>query len=60
MSKVKKGYLDKLKTAAIVTLLLVTYQQLSQNQTDNFVDSSSNRFEVVKTNVFSGKLLISR
>ncbi|MDJ0726598.1 MAG: hypothetical protein QNJ38_15935 [Prochloraceae cyanobacterium] len=60
MSKVKKGYLDKLKTAAIVTLLLVTYQQLSQNQTDNFVDSSSNRFEVVKTNVFSGNLLISR
>ncbi len=60
MSKVKKGYLDKLKTAAIVTLLLVTYQQLSQNQTDNFVDSSSNRFEVVKTNVFSGNFLISR
>ncbi|MGF1486685.1 MAG: hypothetical protein ACFBSE_06175 [Prochloraceae cyanobacterium] len=60
MSYIKKGFMDRLKAAAITTLLLVTYQQASQNNTENVVDNSSNTFISVKTDLLKEHLFVSR
>ena len=60
MSKIKKGFMDRFKAAAITTVLLVAYQQASQNQTNNVVDNSTNNFITVKSNLLSRNLFILR
>lgn len=60
MSSLKKCFKDRLKAAAVVTLLLVTYQQISQQQPDSLVDRPSNNYLTASSDVLLKNLLVVR
>ena len=60
MSSLNKGFKDRLKAAAVITLLLVTYHQISQQQTDSLVDNPSNNYVTAKSDILLKNLFAAR
>ena len=52
--------MDRLKAAAITTLLLITYQQASQNKTENVSGNSNNTFISVKSDFLQRNIFTLR
>lgn len=60
MSSLNKGFKERLKTAAVITLLLLTYQQISQKQPNELVDSPNSNYITVKSDILFKNFFAAR
>ena len=60
MFKANTSFMARLKAAAITTILLVTYHQVSQDRTNNILDNSTNNLITVRSVNLSLDFLVAR